>query len=106
MALLLAPLPLAYFPRFSGLAIFAGLLVALYFLLLKPAIDSGEKKVSHSLHSLEKKASPKRLEHCLGHADGDVEEDEALRAALLRQPSSSASELELYAAKLQACREA
>jgi len=40
-------------------------------LLLKPAIDSGEAKVNHTLHSCEKKASPKRLEHCIKHADGD-----------------------------------
>jgi hypothetical protein len=55
------------------LAITAGVLVALYFLLLKPAIDSGEKTVRHSLHSIEKKASPKRLAHCIRHADGDVD---------------------------------
>jgi hypothetical protein len=54
------------------LAITAGVLLAVYFLLLKPAFDSGEKKVEHSLHSLERKASPKRLAHCLEHADGDV----------------------------------
>jgi hypothetical protein len=41
--------------------------------LLKPAIDSGEKKVRHTLHSLEQKASPKRLLHCIQHADGDVD---------------------------------
>ena len=50
-----------------------GVLVALYFLLLKPAIDGGEKTVSHSLHSIEKKASPKHLEHCIHHADGDLD---------------------------------
>jgi hypothetical protein len=54
------------------LALLAGILVALYFLLLKPAIDGGEKTVERSLHSLEKKASPKRLERCIKHADGDV----------------------------------
>jgi hypothetical protein len=48
-------------------------LIAAYFLLLKPAFDSGEKSVKHSLHSLEKKASPKRLERCIEHADGDVD---------------------------------
>jgi hypothetical protein len=72
MALLLAPLRWLT-SSIIRLAIFAAILVALYFLLLKPAIDSGEKKVRHGLHSLEKKASPKRLAHCLEHADGDVE---------------------------------
>ena len=72
MALLLAPLRWLL-SSIIRLAIFAGVLVALYFILLKPAIDSGEKKVGHGLHSLEKKASPKRLAHCLEHADGDVE---------------------------------
>jgi hypothetical protein len=55
------------------LALLAGILVALYFLLLKPAIDGGEKTVERSLHSLEKKASPKHLERCIKHADGDVD---------------------------------
>jgi hypothetical protein len=55
------------------LALTAGVLLAIYFLLLKPAFDSGEKKVEHSLHSLEKKASPKHLAHCIKHADGDIE---------------------------------
>jgi hypothetical protein len=54
-------------------AIFAALLIALYFLLLKPAIDSGEQKVDHSLKTLEHKASPKRLAHCIEHADGNVD---------------------------------
>ena len=72
MALLLTPLRWLT-SSILRLAILAGLLVALYFLLLKPAIDGGEKTVSHSLHSLEKKASPKRIEHCLKHADGDVD---------------------------------
>jgi hypothetical protein len=72
MALLLAPLRWLT-SSIIRLAIFVGILAALYFLLLKPAIDSGEKKVRHGLHSLEKKASPKRLAHCLQHADGDVE---------------------------------
>jgi hypothetical protein len=54
------------------LAITAGVLVAVYFLLLKPAFDSSEKSVEHSFHSLEKKASPKRLERCIKRADGDV----------------------------------
>ena len=72
MALLLAPLRWLT-SSIIRLAILAGILVAAYFLLLKPAIDSGEKKVSHDLHSLERKASPKRLAHCLEHADGDVD---------------------------------
>jgi hypothetical protein len=55
------------------LAITAGVLVALYLLLLKPAIDGGEKTVSHSLHSIEKKASPKHLEHCIQRAGGDLD---------------------------------
>jgi hypothetical protein len=54
------------------LAITAGVLVALYLLLLKPAIDGGEKTVRDSFHSIEKKASPKRLARCFEHADGDV----------------------------------
>ena len=72
MALLLAPLRWLT-SSIIRLAIFAAILVAAYFLLLKPAIDSGEKKVRHTLHSLERKASPKHLEHCISHADGDVE---------------------------------
>jgi len=72
MALLLAPLRWLT-SSIIRLAIFAGLLVALYFLLLKPAIDGGEKKVSHGLHTLERAASPKHLAHCLEHADGDLE---------------------------------
>ena len=72
MALLLAPLRWLT-SSIIRLAVLAGILVAAYFLLLKPAIDSGEKSVRHSLHSLERKASPKRLEHCIEHADGDVE---------------------------------
>ena len=72
MALLLAPLRWLT-SSIIRLAIFAGILVALYFLLLKPAIDSGEKTVRHGLHSLEKKASPKHLSHCIQRADGDVE---------------------------------
>jgi cell division protein ZapA (FtsZ GTPase activity inhibitor) len=72
MALLLAPLRWLT-SSIIRLAILAGILVVAYLLLLKPAIDSGEKTVRHSLHSLEKKASPKRLEHCIKHADGDVE---------------------------------
>ena len=75
MALLLSPFRWLL-SSILRVAIFAGLLVLLYFLLLKPAIDSGEKKLGDSLHSLEKKASPKRLEHCLGHADGDVKKME------------------------------
>jgi hypothetical protein len=72
MALLLAPLRWLT-SSIIRLAIFVGILAALYFLLLKPAIDSGEKKVRHGLHSLEKRASPKRLSHCIQRADGDVE---------------------------------
>jgi hypothetical protein len=44
-----------------------------YFLLLKPAIDSGEKSVGHSLHSIERAASPTRIEHCLKHSEGNPE---------------------------------
>jgi hypothetical protein len=72
MALLLAPLRWLT-SSIIRLAILAGVLVALYFLLLKPAIDSGEKTVGRSLHSLEKTASPKRLAHCFKRADGDVD---------------------------------
>jgi hypothetical protein len=72
MAFLLAPLRWLT-SSIIRLAIFAGLLVALYFVLLKPAFDSGEKTVDHSLRSIEKKASPKRLARCIEHADGDVE---------------------------------
>ena len=72
MALLLAPLRWLT-SSILRLALFAGLLVALYFLLLKPAIDGGEKTVRHSLHSLEKKASPAHLKHCIERADGDVD---------------------------------
>ena len=72
MALLLAPLRWLT-SSIIRLAVLAGILVAAYLLLLKPAIDSGEKSVGHSLHSLEQKASPKRLERCIDHADGDVE---------------------------------
>jgi hypothetical protein len=72
MALLLAPLRWLT-SSILRLAIVAGILVAAYFLLLKPAIDSGENSVKHSLHSIEQKANPKHLEHCLSHASGDVE---------------------------------
>jgi hypothetical protein len=72
MALLLAPLRWLT-SSIIRLAIFAGLLVALYFLLLKPAIDGGEQKVRHGLHTLERTASPTHLAHCLEHADGDVD---------------------------------
>ena len=57
MALLLAPLRWLT-SSIIRLAIFAGVLVAAYFLLLKPAIDSGEKTVHHSLHSLEQEGQP------------------------------------------------
>ena len=72
MALLLAPLRWLT-SSIIRLAILGAIFVAAYFLLLKPAIDSGENSVRHSLHALEKKASPKRLEHCFNRADGDVE---------------------------------
>jgi cell division protein ZapA (FtsZ GTPase activity inhibitor) len=72
MALLLAPLRWLT-SSIIRLAILAAILVATYLLLLKPAINSGEKSVRHSLHSLEKKASPKHLEHCIKKADGDVD---------------------------------
>jgi hypothetical protein len=72
MALLLAPLRWVL-SSIIRLAIFAAILIVAYLLLLKPAIDSGEKKVNHALHSLERKASPKRLAHCIEHADGDVD---------------------------------
>jgi hypothetical protein len=72
MALLLAPLRWLLSSIFR-LAIFAAVLAAAYFLLLKPAIDSGETKFRQGLHSLERKASPKRLAHCVERADGDVE---------------------------------
>jgi hypothetical protein len=71
MALLLAPLRWLT-SSIIRLAILAGILVVAYLVLLKPAIDSGEKKVRHTLHSLEKRASPKHLEHCIEHANGDV----------------------------------
>lgn len=71
MALLLAPLRWLT-SSIIRLAILAAVLVAAYFLLLKPAIDSGERTVGHSVHSLEHAASPKRLEHCLKRADGDL----------------------------------
>jgi hypothetical protein len=72
MALLLAPLRWLT-SSIIRLAILAAILLAAYLLLLKPAIDSGEKEVDHTLHSLEKQASPKRLEHCIKHADGDLD---------------------------------
>jgi cell division protein ZapA (FtsZ GTPase activity inhibitor) len=71
MALLLAPLRWLT-SSIIRLAILAAILAAAYLLLLKPAIDSGEKKVRHTLQSLENKASPKRLVHCIEHANGDV----------------------------------
>ena len=72
MALLLAPLRWLT-SSIIRLAILAGVLVAAYFLLLKPAIHSGEKTVNHSLHSLEHAASPTRIKHCLKHSEGDLE---------------------------------
>jgi cell division protein ZapA (FtsZ GTPase activity inhibitor) len=72
MALLLAPLRWLT-SSIIRLAILAAILLAAYLLLLKPAIDSGENKVRQTLHSLERKASPARLKHCISHADGDVD---------------------------------
>ncbi|MGH2936937.1 MAG: hypothetical protein ACRDPE_02325 [Solirubrobacterales bacterium] len=72
MALLLAPLRWLT-SSIIRLAILAGILVVAYLVLLKPAIDSGERKVRHTLHSLEKRANPKHLEHCIEHAGGDVD---------------------------------
>ena len=72
MALLLAPLRWLT-SSIIRVAILAGILFAAYFILLKPAIDSGENSVRHSLHSLEKKASPAHLKRCIERADGDVE---------------------------------
>ena len=72
MALLLAPLRWLT-SSIIRLAIVVAVLVAAYFLLLKPAIHSGEKSVNHSLHSLEQKANPKHLAHCIERADGNVE---------------------------------
>jgi hypothetical protein len=72
MALLLGLLK-ALTSSILRLAITVGVLVALYFLLLKPAIDGGEKTVSNSLHSIEKKAGPKHLEDCIQRAGGDLD---------------------------------
>ncbi|MBS1677968.1 MAG: hypothetical protein JST08_11335 [Actinobacteria bacterium] len=72
MALLLAPLRWLT-SSIIRLAILAAILVVGYLTLLKPAIDSGQKTVRDTLHSLEKRASPKRLEHCIGRADGNLE---------------------------------
>lgn len=72
MALLLAPLRWLT-SSIIRLAVLVAILVGAYLLLLKPAIDSGEKTVRHTLHSLEKRASPKHLEHCIRHAGGDVD---------------------------------
>jgi hypothetical protein len=51
MALLLAPLRWLI-SSIIRLAILAAILLAAYFLLLKPAIEGGEKKVGGTLHSL------------------------------------------------------
>jgi hypothetical protein len=72
MALLLAPLRWLT-SSILRLAILVAILVAAYFLLLKPAIDGGENTVSHSLRSLEKEASSRRLERCVERAGGDIE---------------------------------
>jgi hypothetical protein len=72
MALLLAPLRWLT-SSIIRLAILAGVLVLAYFLLLKPAIDSGEKSVGHSLHAIERAASPTRIKDCLKRSEGDLE---------------------------------
>ena len=72
MALLLAPLRWLT-SSIIRVAILAGILVVAYLVLLKPAIDSGEKKVRNTLHTLEQKASPAHLKRCIEHADGDVD---------------------------------
>ena len=72
MALLLAPLRWLT-SSILRLLIAAALAFALYIFLLKPAFDTGEHKISHTLHSLEKKASPAHLKHCLEAADGNVD---------------------------------
>jgi len=72
MTLLLAPLRWLT-SSIIRLAILAGILVVAYLVLLRPAIDSGERKVNQTLHSLQKAASPKRLEHCIKRAGGDIE---------------------------------
>jgi hypothetical protein len=72
MALLLAPLRWLT-SSIIRLAILAGILVVLYLVLIKPALDSGERTVRHTLHSLETKASPQRLGRCIDRADGNVE---------------------------------
>ena len=72
MALLLTPLRWVI-SSILRVAIFAGALVVLWFLLLGPTIEGGEQKVARRLDSLEKSANPKRLAHCIEHADGDVE---------------------------------
>jgi hypothetical protein len=72
MALLLAPLRWLT-SSIIRLAILAAILVAAYLLLVKPAIESGEKKVRHTLHSLERRASPKHVQRCIQRADGDVD---------------------------------
>ena len=100
MALLLAPLRWLT-SSILRLAIFAGVLVAVYFLLLKPAFDSGQKKIEHTLHSLKKQASPKRLDRCFNHADGDLDKMKRCAPDLLRQPSRHSSMLELYLLKFK-----
>ena len=72
MALLLAPLRWLLSSIIRA-AVLAAIVVAAYFLLLKPAIDSGEKSVDHSLHRLERAASPTRIKHCLKHSEGNLE---------------------------------
>ncbi len=78
MALLLAPFRWLLSSIFR-LAIFLAALVAVYFILLKPVIDTGERKVSgaertfeKTVRSLEGHVGARRLAHCVAHADGDV----------------------------------
>jgi hypothetical protein len=72
MALLLAPLRWLT-SSILRLLMLAAIALVLYFVLLRPAIDSGERKLSQTFHSLEKKASPNHLKHCLERADGDLD---------------------------------
>ena len=71
MPLLLIPLRWAI-SSIIRLAILAGLLFALYLIVVEPQIEGGEQRVHGALRSLERTASPTRLKHCLGDADGDL----------------------------------
>ncbi|MBS1887206.1 MAG: hypothetical protein JSU06_08460 [Actinobacteria bacterium] len=75
MALLLAPLRWLT-SSIIRLALFAGLLFLVYLLLLKPAFDSGEKTLREGLHTIERKANPARLAHCIERAGGDLAKTE------------------------------